>query len=574
MSSRIRRREVGPQPKGLGSLPPVLRRVYAARGVREAGELDYSVGQLARPEGLSGMEAAVKLLSGHLSDGRILIVGDFDADGATSTVLLKTALEACDARQVDYLVPNRFEFGYGLSPELVDVALKHRPDLIITVDNGISSIEGVAKAREAGVDVLVTDHHLPGSQWPDANAILNPNLPDQGFPSRHLAGVGVVFYLMLGLRRYLREIGWFDTRGLDEPHLADWLDLVALGTVADLVPLDRNNRILVHQGIQRIRQGRLRPGLDALIRIAGRVRSDLSPADLGFAIAPRLNAAGRLDDISHGIDTLLATDPTTAEQGAARLDTMNHQRRDIEFSMQEEAEKAISRLRIDESDDLPAALTLYQPHWHAGIVGLVASRMKERFHRPVAALAPGDGGELKASLRSVPGIHIRDVLADIATAEPGLLSRFGGHAMAAGLSLPKSHLDRFRRALDRAVAERAGEETLSGIILSDGELAPGELNLELAETLRQHGPWGQAFPEPLFDGEFRVLEHRIVGERHLKCRLQHPEVATPLEGIAFNPDPAWLSDVPERVRIAYRLDVNEWRGLRRPQLVITHLEVP
>lgn len=574
MTSRIRRRETGPPPRGLGGLPAVLKRVYAARGIRDADELDYAPGRLARPEQLAGMESAVDLLFRYLPDGRVLIVGDFDADGATSTALLKSALEACGARQVDYLVPNRFEFGYGLSPELVDVALEKRPDLIITVDNGISSIAGVARARQAGVAVLVTDHHLPGSEWPQANAILNPNLPDQGFPSRHLAGVGVVFYLMLGLRQRLREENWFAAMGLDEPNLADWLDLVALGTVADLVPLDRNNRILVHQGLQRIRQGRLRPGLDALIRIAGRVRADLSPADLGFAVAPRLNAAGRLDDISHGIDTLLAPDSATAEAGAARLDAMNHQRREIEFSMQEEAEKAINRLRIDNTAELPAALTLYRPNWHAGIVGLVASRMKERFHRPVAALAPGDGGELKASLRSVPGIHIRDVLADIATRHPDLISRFGGHAMAAGLSLSVAHLDRFRRALEAAVTERADEETLSGLIFSDGELAPGDLGLELAETLRRHGPWGQGFPEPLFDGEFLVLEHRIVGERHLKCRLQHPDVTTPLDGIAFNPDPVWLSDVPERVRIAYRLDVNEWRGLRRPQLVITHLERP
>lgn len=574
MTSRIRRREVGPLPRGLGSLPAVLKRVYAARGVRDADELDYAAGRLARPEHLAGMDSAVDLLFRHLPDGRILIVGDFDADGATSTALLKSALEACGARQVDYLVPNRFEFGYGLSPELVDVALEKRPELVITVDNGISSIAGVARARQAGVDVLVTDHHLPGLEWPQANAILNPNLPDQGFPSRHLAGVGVVFYLMLGLRQRLREENWFAAQGLDEPNLADWLDLVALGTVADLVPLDGNNRILVHQGLQRIRQGRLRPGLDALIRVAGRVRADLSPADLGFAIAPRLNAAGRLDDISYGIDTLLATDPAAADEGAARLDAMNHKRREIEFSMQEEAEKAIARLRIDDAADLPAALTLYRPNWHAGIVGLVASRMKERFHRPVAALAPGDGNELKASLRSVPGIHIRDVLADIATRHPDLISRFGGHAMAAGLSLPVAHLDRFRRALEEAVTERAGEETLSGLIFSDGELAPGDLGLELAETLRRHGPWGQGFPEPLFDGEFLVIEHRVVGERHLKCRLQHPDVATPLDGIAFNPDPTWLNDVPERVRIAYRLDVNEWRGLRRPQLVITHLERP
>jgi len=575
MNSRIQRRPTLPS-RGLPEhLHPVLRRVYAARGVSSEKDLEYGSAALAPPDGLSGLERAAQVLLKHLQGGRILIVGDFDADGATSTALLQSALvEAFGAESVDYLVPNRFEFGYGLSPELVELAAERSPTLIITVDNGISSIEGVASARARGMEVVITDHHLPGEVLPSADAIVNPVLADSRFPSPNLAGVGVVFYLLIGLRRLMRQQDLFSQRGLAEPRLAEWLDLVALGTVADLVPLDRNNRLLVHQGLARIRAGRLRPGLDALIRVAGRNRADLAASDLGFAVAPRLNAAGRLDDMSHGIETLLTRDPDKAWEGAMALDAMNHRRRDIEQTMQEQAERAIERLKLPSSDALPEALTLYRPDWHSGIVGLVASRMKERFHRPVAALARNEDGSLKGSLRSVPGVHIRDVLADIDTRYPGLIPRFGGHAMAAGLTLEAEGLERFRQAFCEGVAERADAQTLAGQILSDGELAPRDFGLDLAEALRRGGPWGQGFPEPLFDGEFLVLEQRIVGERHLKCRLQHPEVATPLEGIAFNPDPVWLDALPERIRIAYSLDVNEWRGLRRPQLLIKHIERP
>ncbi|MCP1726654.1 single-stranded-DNA-specific exonuclease [Natronospira proteinivora] len=572
-ASRIRRRSVDTL-RGLSGVGhPVLRRVYAARGIQSESELRYSTDQLASPDSLAGLSDAVRVLFRHLRKGRILIVGDFDADGATSTALLLSALkEGFGATQVDYLVPNRFEFGYGLSPELVDVAAEQSPTLIITVDNGISSIEGVARAKRLGMEVLITDHHLPGENLPEAEAIVNPVLPGSDFPSPNLAGVGVVFYLLLALRRYMREKGAFQERGLSEPRLAEWLDLVALGTVADLVPLDRNNRLLVHQGLQRIRSGRLRPGLDALIRVAGRNRADLAASDLAFAVAPRLNAAGRLDDMSHGIETLLCQDADRAWEGAMALDAMNHRRRDIEQSMQTQAERAIERLKLPDSQGLPEGLTLYQPDWHSGIVGLVASRMKERFHRPVAAFARNENGSLKGSLRSVPGIHIRDVLADIDTCHPGLIERFGGHAMAAGLTLAPEGLSRFREAFQSGVAQRADADKLAGVILSDGELAPNEFSLELAEQLRRGGPWGQGFPEPLFDGEFFVLEQRIVGERHLKCRLQHPDVATPIDAIAFNPDPFWLDALPERIRIAYSLDVNEWRGLRRPQLLIKHIE--
>ncbi|MDQ2068308.1 single-stranded-DNA-specific exonuclease RecJ [Natronospira bacteriovora] len=574
VSSRIRRRQVADAARLPAHLHPVLRRLYAARGVRDKRELDYGSGKLLTPEALGGMPDAVALLESHLAGGRILVVGDFDADGATSTALLLDALRAMGAASVDYLVPNRFEYGYGLTPEIVALALgrPQPPTLIITVDNGISSLEGVALARERGVDVLVTDHHLPGPELPNANAILNPNLPGDDFPSRHLAGVGVVFYLLLGLRAHLRKRHWFAEGQRKEPRLADWLDLVALGTVADLVPLDHNNRILVHQGLERMRSGRLRPGIDALIRVAGRQRTDINCADLGFAVAPRLNAAGRLDDMSHGIETLLATDGDRAWERAQVLDAMNQRRRDIEFEMQQQAERAIDRLQVAEGEGLPSVVTLYRKDWHPGIVGLVASRIRERIHRPVAALARGENGRLKGSLRSVAGIHIRDVLADVDTRNPGLIERFGGHAMAAGLSLPESQLSRFRQQLEQAVDRVADSDALAGIVFSDGELPARDFTLEFAETLRRAGPWGQGFPEPLFDGVFHVLDSRIVGERHLKCRLQLPQVATPIEGIAFNPPAQWLDGLPEQVRLAYRLDVNEYRGLRRPQLVIEVIE--
>ncbi|MEA5446172.1 single-stranded-DNA-specific exonuclease RecJ [Gammaproteobacteria bacterium AB-CW1] len=575
MISRIRRRQpdptVSPGAQTL-SVHPVLRRVYAARGIHSVEDIDYRAARLLPPKGLDGLSEAAALVSRHLSEGPILIVGDFDADGATATALLKSGLEAMGAAAVDYLVPNRFDFGYGLSPELLEVARERDPALIITVDNGISSIEGVAAARAAGIDVLVTDHHLPGETLPGANAILNPNLPGQGFASPHLAGVGVAFYLLLGLRQHLRDAQWFEQQAIPEPSLAEWLDLVALGTVADLVPLDRNNRILVHQGLQRIRAGSLRPGLEALIRVADRNRADLTAADLGFAIAPRLNAAGRLDDISHGIETLLARDPGRARAGAEMLDAMNRERRYLQRDMQEQAERALERIKLDGGAELPAALTLFRTDWHSGIVGLLASRLKERFHRPVAVMAPDGDRMLKGSLRSVPGIHIRDVLADMDSRQPGMIERFGGHAMAAGLSLRSDRLDSFRRLFKEAVEARAGAETLSGIIHSDGPLEVSELSLEVAELIRRHGPWGQGFPEPLFDGEFRVLEERVVGEHHLKLRLQHPDAATPIDAIAFNPPPEQLGGLPEWIRIAYRLEVNEWQGLRRPQLLVVLIE--
>lgn len=568
MRRMIRRRPPG-DPRGLpAELPPLLRRLYAARGVCEAEELARGLDRLHPVEAFGGMEQATALLAAQLRrDSRILIVGDFDADGATSTAVGLLALRAMGARRVDYLVPNRFEYGYGLTPEIVELARRRQPQLIITVDNGIASTAGVAAARAAGIDVLITDHHLPGRELPAANAILNPNLPGNGFPSRALAGVGVIFYLMLALRRRLREEGRFGP-GLPEPNLAGLLDLVALGTVADVVPLDRNNRILVGQGLARIRAGRCRPGILALLQVAKRRRDTVTAADLGFALGPRLNAAGRLQDMAIGIECLLTDDIGRAQALAAQLDELNRERRDIEAQMQADALRALESLHLDEGG-LPVGLCLFEPDWHQGVVGLVASRVKERVHRPVIAFAQTEAGVLKGSARSVPGLHIRDALDAVATRHPGLVHKFGGHAMAAGLSLAREAFADFAAAFDAEARRWLGPEDLRGVIFTDGELAPSDISLANARLLREAGPWGQGFPEPLFDGEFEVLDERLVGERHLKLRLAVPD-ARPVDAIVFNHD----AEPPGtgRVRIAYRLDVNEYQGLLAPQLIIEYLE--
>lgn len=548
-------------------LHPLLRRLYAARNVRSAQELDYDLAALLSPEQLAGTAAAAELLAEQL-DRKILIVGDFDADGATSTAVGILGLRALGAQQVDYLVPDRFRFGYGLTPEIVELARAREPSLIITVDNGISSIAGVEAARAAGIKVLVTDHHLAGAELPAADVIVNPNQPGDEFPSKALAGVGVMFYVLLALRRQLREAG----RLQQEPRLAELLDLVALGTVADVVPLDANNRRLVDQGLRRIRGNACRPGIRALIEVAGRSQRDIAATDLGFAVGPRLNAAGRLEDMSIGIECLLADDYARAIDYANRLDDLNRSRREIEREMQEEALRAIEDIELD-GEQLPMALCLHHPDWHQGVVGLVASRIKERYHRPVVAFAPADDGEsLKGSARSVHGVHMRDVLDAVATRHPGLVSKFGGHAMAAGLSLPPERLDDFRAALEEEVARWIDRDELRGILHSDGELAPEQLSLEAAELLRHAGPWGQAFPEPLFDGVFEIVSRRIVGERHLKLRLRLPGDGRQLDAIAFNEDGGELPEGQAAIRAAYRLDVNEFRGQRSAQLVIEHLE--
>lgn len=562
MASKVRRRELKGLPGFAPQLHPILRRVYAARGIESEAELDLSLERLAPVSSLAGVEAAAALLARH-RDGCIVIVGDFDADGATSTALMVRALRALKFRQVEYLVPNRFKFGYGLTPEIVALAAGRNPTLIVTVDNGVSSLAGVAAARSRGIPVLITDHHLPGSRLPEAEVIVNPNLADSRFASPALAGVGVAFYVMAALARAIAPA---------EVRIADWLDLVALGTVADVVPLDRNNRILVAQGLKRIRAGRCIAGIRALLSASGRDLSSVTAADLGFAAGPRLNAAGRLDDMSVGIECLLSDDAGVAARIAEQLSALNAERRNIEQRMQEEAVILAEEQRLTLSDE--AGLCLFDESWHQGVVGLVAGRIKDRLHRPVIAFARGEG-VLRGSARSIPGIHIRDVLDGIATRHPDLIDKFGGHAMAAGMSLQEQNLPAFRAAFAEEVALRANEELLTGVVYSDGALLDAELSVEMAQTLRNAGPWGQGFPEPVFDGEFEIRDLKVVGEKHLKLNLRPCQSSMPLEAIAFG----YVGGIDEdrelkvgaRLEIAYRLEVNEYRGVSRLQLNCQHL---
>jgi single-stranded-DNA-specific exonuclease len=551
--------------------PGILRRVYAARAITSLQELDYALSNLLPPDSLGGLADAAELLQAAIvARQRILVVGDFDADGATSCALCVRGLRAMGAVDVRYLVPNRFEYGYGLTPEIVEVAAQQAPALIMTVDNGIASIDGVKAAKRAGMRVLITDHHLPGHSLPDADAIVNPNLPGDAFPSKALAGVGVAFYVLLALRARLREQGWFADQGIDVPNLAQWLDLVALGTVADVVPLDRNNRLLVQQGLQRIRAGNCVPGLRALLEAGGRSLPRVVASDLGFAAGPRLNAAGRLEDMSLGIECLLTDDAAAARDMAAQLDALNRERREIESDMQAQALTAIENLQLDD-ERLPVGLCLFDPDWHQGVIGILAARIKDRLHRPVIAFARSAEGEIKGSARSVAGLHIRDVLDAVATRHPQLVQKFGGHAMAAGLSLAEADYPAFAAAFDAEVSRHLSADDLHTCLYSDGELSDGELSLEVAQQLRDAGPWGQGFPEPLFDGCFEILGQRVVGERHLKLTVKPPAGAGRIDAIAFNT--AALPAGCSVARLAYRLDVNEYRGLVSPQLVIEHIEV-
>jgi single-stranded-DNA-specific exonuclease len=557
------------------SLPPLLTRIYAARGVTHERELSLTLKELLKPT-LKGLPEATSLLADAVvSDARILIVGDFDCDGATSSALAVLALTAMGARQVDFLVPNRFEYGYGLTPEIVAVAAERQPDLIVTVDNGISSVEGVAAAQAQGIAVLVTDHHLPGSTLPPAEAMVNPNQPGCEFPSKNLAGVGVIFYVLNALRRELSSIGWFAEAGIPEPNMAQYLDLVALGTVADVVPLDHNNRILVEQGLQRMRAGVARPGILALLEVASRRRERLVAADLGFALGPRLNAAGRLDDISVGIQCLLSDNPTEARELAVALDDFNRDRKAIESGMQREALKMLDGLDLGEGGELPWGLCLYDARWHQGVIGILASRIKDRHHRPVIVFADTDDGtSIKGSARSIPGLHIRDALDAVAARHPNLLHKFGGHAMAAGMSLDKNDFTAFATAFDAEVRRQLSGDDLQAVVLSDGGLNEAEFDLALAHQLRAAGPWGQHFPEPLFDGEFTLVQQRIVGDKHLKLVLAHENNnQTVLDAIAFNVDlDVWPSPSTTRVRAAFKLDVNEYRGRQSLQLLVDYLE--
>ena len=551
------------------NLPPLLRRLYASRGVSSAGELERSVRGMLPWQQLSGIDKAVALLYRALQEElRIVVVGDFDADGATSTALSVLALRALGCGNVTCLVPNRFDDGYGLSPEVVDQAHARGAQMILTVDNGISSHTGVDRAHELGIPVLVTDHHLPGETLPDAEAIVNPNLRDCTFPSKSLAGVGVAFYLMLALRAHLRDQGWFAARGLAEPNLAELLDLVALGTVADVVPLDANNRILTWQGLSRIRAGKCRPGIKALLEIANRDAQKLAASDLGFALGPRLNAAGRLDDMSVGVALLLCDNVGEARVLASELDALNQTRKEIEQGMQAEALALCEKLERS-SETLPGGLAMYHPEWHQGVVGILASRIKERFHRPVIAFAPAGDGLLKGSGRSIQGLHMRDALERLDTLYPGMMLKFGGHAMAAGLSLEASRFEEFQQHFGDLVTEWLDPALLQGEVVSDGPLSPAEMTLEVAEMLRDAGPWGQMFPEPLFDGRFRLLQQRIVGERHLKVMVEPVGGGPLLDGIAFNVDTTiWPDNGVREVSLAYKLDVNEFRGNRSVQLII------
>lgn len=560
-------------------LPEVLRRVYLARGLTSADNIDLSLRGMLPPGDLGGVKPAARRLARAVCEGeRILVVGDFDADGATGTALAIRALTAMGAPSVNFRVPNRFEFGYGLTVPLVDTLAADPPELIITVDSGICSNAGVARAAELGSEVIITDHHLPGDQLPEAAAIVNPNLEGDAFPSKALAGVGVMFYLLGVTRAQLDADGWFRQRR-PAPRMSRWLDLVALGTVADLVPLDRNNRILVRNGIARIRQGLACPGLMALLRVADRDYRFAGASDLGFAVGPRLNAAGRLEDMSVGIRCLLSDDPDQAARMAGELNELNIRRRELQEDMQRQAFETVAGLleRIRDKP-LPPALCLHDPAWHQGVVGLVASRVKDAVHRPVVAFAPESPGspKLKGSARSIRGLHVRDALAAVDAHHPGLMGAFGGHAMAAGLSLEHDRLDAFDKAFqDEILRLLDGEEPVNEI-RTDGGLEANELQVGLALTLEGAGPWGQRFPEPLFDGYFEVLDYRIVGERHLKMSLRHPEGEGAVDAIAFNHLPEDLEAASANsgcslVRMLYRLDVNRWQGRERCQLVVEHL---
>lgn len=569
-ASLLRRREVPPHGPWADNVPPLLQRIYAARGVTSTASAELRLGRLLPPTTLGGIAQAAELLHAAIAaDRHIVVVGDFDCDGATGTAVAVAGLRRLGARRVSYRVPHRIEHGYGLSPGLVAAIAPMAPDLLLTVDSGISCLAGVAAAKAAGWQVLISDHHLPGERLPEADAIVDPSLPGSLFASKALAGVGVVFYLLLALRQRLREAG---AAGAAEADLSELLDLVAVGTVADLVPLDYNNRILVAAGLQRLRQGNGRPGLRALAEVAGRQTQTLNAADIGFALAPRLNAAGRLEDMTLGIECLLAEDLDRARELAATLDAINAERRGIQQQMMEQAEAAIAGLAVAGAAQPPAAVCLFDPGWHPGVVGLVASRIKDRLHRPVVAFAPADesGERLRGSARSIPGFHIRDALAAVDARHPGLIERFGGHAMAAGLSLHAAARERFGDAFVEYARATLDPDLLRSVLWSDGPLSGAEFDPGLAQTLRLGGPWGQGFPEPLFDNDFELLDWRVLGERHLKLTLSLDGRPAPLTAMHFG---GWTGQPPPtRLRAAYQLDLDEYRGRRDIRLLIRHLQ--
>ena len=569
MQKQILRREVPAGNKLCDD--PLLDRLYRSRHIKNACQLDRTLAAIHNPNLMSGLDDAVALLlEAYEKQQKIVIVGDFDADGTTSTALAVLALRQLGFVNVAYLVPNRFEQGYGLSVAVAQEALALDVELLITVDNGVSSHEGVAFLKERGVNVIVTDHHLPPESLPSADAIINPNLAHCGFPSKNLAGVGVAFYLMLALRAKFRELGMFDAK--NQPNFTELLDLVALGTVSDVVPLDQNNRILVYQGLARIKAQRCRFGIRALAEVAKRDLAGFSASDLGFSIAPRLNAAGRLDNMSVGVELLLAEDMENARALALELDSLNQARKEIEQGMKLEALKICQNLTALENQ-LPHSIVLYQADWHQGVLGIVASRIKDQFHRPVIAFAQEQDGILKGSARSIPGLHIRDALERVYSQHPDLILKFGGHAMAAGLSINENYFADFQRIFNETVSELLAQEQLQGSIWTDGELSVNELNLNTAERLKSAGPWGQAFPEPLFDGEFKILQQRLVGEKHLKMMVESKLGGPLMDAIAFNVDTRYYPDLSiKTAKLVYKLDINEFRGNRDIQLLIDYIE--
>lgn len=572
MNKSIKR--ISSSQENMQSFSSVLNRVYANRNIQSEDELQYSIANLLPYTDLKGISEAASIISDSIKNQlSIVIVGDFDVDGATSTTVAVKALQSMGAAKVDFIVPNRFEYGYGLTPEIVAVAVERfNPDVIITVDNGISSIDGVKSAKELNLTVVVTDHHLPAATLPIADAIVNPNQAGCSFPSKMLAGVGVIFYVMLAVRSTLRDQNWFVEKNIPEPNLAELLDLVALGTVADVVPLDYNNRILVSQGLARIRSGKVRAGIKALIDVAGRESSRLIASDFGFAIAPRLNAAGRLEDMSLGIDCLLSDDISEAKRIAQQLDEINFVRRDIEADMKQQAMAILDGMHLDENKNLPFGLCLYDENFHEGVVGIIASRIKDQWNRPVIIFAKSDNGLLKGSGRSIKGFHLRDALDSVATKHPQLISKFGGHAMAAGLSIAESDYELFTQSFDAEVKRHLNEDDLQGVIMSDGELLESEFTMTTAEELRYAGPWGQTFQEPVFDGVFNIVNKRIVGEKHLKMSLQPEGLKFEIDAIAFNVTDEDWSDQVKQAKIAYRLDVNVFRGNKNLQLMVEHIE--
>ena len=552
---------------------PVLKRVYASRNIKSSKDLDYSLSSLIPFEQLSGINDAVILLQEMLEQKkRMLIIADFDADGATSCALAIRGLTAMGAKDVIYVVPNRFEHGYGLSPEIVDVALDYDPDLIITVDNGISSICGVEYARKNGVKVLITDHHLPAKELPNADVIINPQLANDKFPSKNLAGVGVIFYMLLALRAKLKQEYWFENNNIDYPNLANFLDLVALGTIADLVPLDKNNRTMVAHGLKLIKNNKSKPGIYALLNQAGRQLSKLTSSDLSFAVAPRLNAAGRLTDMSLGIECLLTDDEDDAIKIAGKLNRLNIERRKIQDNMQEEALAELEKYLQDTSGEIPYGICIYNKDWHQGVVGILASKIKEKFNRPAIVFAKENEGVLKGSARSISGLHIKDVFDEIATLHPELIITFGGHAMAAGLTIKESQYSNFSNIFNKYANQYISSDKLEDEYLTDGELSDEDFTVPLAQAIQDAGPWGQSFPEPTFAGQFKILDKRVVGENHLKLKLQLRGNSATLDAIAFNmTDTNWPPETQQIVS-AYRLGINDFQGNTQVQLFLEHIE--